>query len=191
MTIYAYTPPAIRQAINAGIKCLEHGHLIDEATAVLLAEKGLWWSLQPLTYDAEVFARMSPVSQRKALEVFAGTEIAYGLAKKYKIKTAFGADILFDAGAAGRQGSYLAKMVRWYSPGEALKMATADNGELMALCGYINPYPGRLGVVEVGAFADLLIVNGNPLGNIELVADPSRNFKLIMKDGIIYKIDLS
>ena len=191
VTMHAYTPPAIRQAINAGIKCLEHGHLIDEATAVLLAEKGLWWSLQPLTYDAEVFARMSPVSQRKALEVFAGTEIAYGLAKKYKIKTAFGADILFDAGAASRQGSYLAKMVRWYSPGEALKMATADNGELMTLCGYINPYPGRLGVVEMGALADILLVDGNPLENIDLVADPSRNFKLIMKDGIVYKNELS
>ena len=190
VTVHAYTPPAIRQSINAGIKCLEHGHLIDEPTAALLAEKGLWWSLQPLTYDAEVFARMSPVSQRKALEVFAGTEIAYALAKKYKIKTAFGADVLFDAGAASRQGSYLAKMVRWYSPGEALKMATADNGELMALCGYINPYPGKLGVVEVGAFADLLLVNGNPLENIDLVSDPSKNFKLIMKDGIIYKNDL-
>ena len=71
-----------------------------------------------------------------------------------------------------------------------MKMATADNGELMALCGYINPYPGKLGVVEVGAFADLLLVNGNPLENIDLVADPSKNFKLIMKDGIIYKNDL-
>ena len=69
-------------------------------------------------------------------------------------------------------------------------MATADNGELMALCGYVKPYPGKLGVVEVGAFADLLLVNGNPLENIDLVSDPSKNFKLIMKDGIIYKNDL-
>lgn len=99
---------------------------------------------------------MTPVSQRKALEVFAGTENAYKLAKKYDIKTAFGADILFDAGAASRQGAYLAKMTRWYTPAEALKMATADNGELMALSGFINPYPGKLGVVEAGALADLL-----------------------------------
>jgi imidazolonepropionase-like amidohydrolase len=157
----------------------------------LLADEGIWWSLQPLTYDADVFARMSPVSQKKALEVFAGTENAYKLAKKYKVKTAWGADILGDAGAASRQGQYLAMMVRWYTPAEALKMATADNGELMALSGYINPYPGKLGVVEAGALADLLLVDGNPLDDINLVANPDKNFVVIMKDGRIYKDTLS
>ena len=121
------------------------------------------------------------------MEVWAGTENAYLLAKKYKIKTAFGTDILFDAGAASRQGAYLAKMVRWYTPAEALKMVTADNGELMALSGFINPYPGKLGVVEEGALADLLLVDGDPLENIKLVEDPGKNFLVIMKDGKIYK----
>jgi imidazolonepropionase-like amidohydrolase len=191
VAVHAYTPATIRQAIAAGVKCIEHGHLIDEPTAKLLADKGIWWSLQPLTYDADVFARMSPVSQKKALEVFAGTENAYKLAKKYKIKTAWGADILGDAGAARRQGQYLAMMVRWYSPADALKMATADNGELMALSGYINPYPGKLGVVEVGALADLLLVDGNPLDDISLIANPDKNFVVIMKDGRIYKSTLT
>jgi imidazolonepropionase-like amidohydrolase len=187
VTVHAYTPPAIQQAVAAGVKCIEHGQLIDEPTAKLLADKGIWWSLQPLTYDADVFARMSPVSQKKALQVWAGTENAYKLAKKYNIKTAFGTDILFDPDAANRQGAYLAKMVRWYTPAEALKMATADNGQLMALSGFINPYPGKLGVVEEGALADLLLVDGNPLDNIELVADPDKNFLVIMKNGAIYK----
>ncbi len=191
VAVHAYTPRAIRQAVAAGVKCIEHGQLIDEPTAKLLAEKGIWWSLQPLTYDADVFARMTPVSQRKALEVFAGTENAYKLAKKYNIKTAFGTDILFNVGAASRQGTYLAKMVRWYTPAEALKMATADNGELMALSGFINPYPGKLGVVEAGALADLLLVDGNPLENIQLVADPDKTFLVIMKDGTVYKNTLS
>jgi imidazolonepropionase-like amidohydrolase len=153
----------------------------------LLADKGIWWSLQPLTRDEAVFARMDPVSQRKALAVWAGTENAYKLAKKYKVKTAFGADILFDAVAASRQGAELTKLVRWYTPAEALKMATADNGELMALSGFINPYPGKLGVVEEGALADLLLVDGNPLENIKLIEDPDKNFPVIMKDGRIYK----
>src|ERR1700737_2373576 len=187
VTVHAYTPPAIQQAVAAGAKCIEHGHLIDEPTAKLLADKGIWWSLQPLTYDADVFARMSPVSQKKALQVWAGTENAHKLAKKYNIKTAFGTDILFDPDAASRQGAYLAKMVRWYTPAEALKMAPADKGQLMDLSGFINPYPGKLGVVEEGALADLLVVDGNPLENIKLVEDPGENFVVIMKDGTIYK----
>ena len=73
--------------------------------------------------------------------VRAGTDNAYKLAKKYNIKTAFGSDILFDARLVNRQGAILAKLVRWYTPPEVLKMATGDNGELMALTGFINPYP--------------------------------------------------
>jgi imidazolonepropionase-like amidohydrolase len=189
VTVHAYTPRAIRQAVAAGVKCIEHGQLIDEPTAQLLAEKGIWWSLQPfLDLEEESLAvNLSPVSHQKAMEVFAGTDNAYKLAKKYKIKTAFGTDLLFDARAASRQGVQLAKLVRWYTPAEALKMATADNGELMALSGFINPYPGKLGVVEEGALADLLLVDGNPLENLKLVADPDKNFLIIMKDGIIYK----
>jgi imidazolonepropionase-like amidohydrolase len=187
VTAHAYTPPAIRQAVAAGVKCIEHGHLIDEPTAKLLADKGIWWSLQPFTYDPARLALMSPVSQKKALEMWAGTENAYRLAKKYKIKTAFGTDIMFDPEASSRQGSYITKLLRWYTPAEALKMATADNGELMALSGFINPYPGKLGVVEEGALADLLLVDGNPLENIKLVEDPGKNFLVIMKDGRIYK----
>src|SRR6185369_9779993 len=184
VTIHAYTPRAIRQAVAAGVKCIEHGQLIDEPTARLLAEKDIWWSLQPLLDDEDVPA-LSPESRKKASVVFAGTDYAYELAKKYKIKTAFGSDVLFSARIASRQGAILAKMVRWYTPAEALKMATADNGQLMALSGFINPYPGKLGAVEEGALADLLLVDGNPLENIKLVEDPDKNFVVIMKDGKI------
>jgi imidazolonepropionase-like amidohydrolase len=191
VTAHAYTPAAVQRAIRAGVKVIEHGQLVDEPTVRMMAENDIWWSLQPLTYDEEVFARMPPVSQTKALQVFAGTDNAYRLARKHNVKTAFGTDILFDAGAASRQGSYLAQMVRWYTPAEALEMATADNGELMALSGFINPYPGRLGVVEEGALADLLLVDGDPLQDITLVEDPDNNFLVIMKDGSIYKDTLS
>ena len=187
VTVHAYTPRAIRQALAAGVKCIEHGQLIDEPTAKLLADNGIWWSLQPLLDDEDAPPLVNPVSQQKALEVFAGTDNAYKLAKKYNVKTAFGTDILFDARLTTRQGAILAKMVRWYTPAETLKMATADNGALMALSGFINPYPGKLGVVEEGAIADLLLVDGNPLENIKLVADPDKNFLVIMKGGAIYK----
>jgi imidazolonepropionase-like amidohydrolase len=187
VTVHAYIPRAIRQAVAAGVKCIEHGHLIDEPTARLLADKGIWWSLQPFLNDRDASPLVNPASQKKMLEVFAGTDNAYKLAKKYKIKTAFGTDILFDAKIASRQGARLAAMTRWYTPAEALKMATGDNGELLALSGLVNPYSGKLGVIEQGALADLVLVDGNPLEDIKLIEDPDKNFVVIMKDGKIYK----
>jgi imidazolonepropionase-like amidohydrolase len=186
VTVHAYMPRAIRQAVAAGVKCIEHGHLIDEPTAQLLADKSIWWSLQPFLDDEDV-PTLSPESRSKALQVFAGTDNAYRLAKKYGVRTAFGTDVLFDARIASRQGAILAKMVRWYTPAQALKMVTGDNGELMALSGFINPYPGKLGLIEEGALADLLLVDGNPLEDFKLVEDPDKNFVVIMKDGVIYK----
>jgi len=78
-------------------------------------------------------------------------------------------------------------MKRWFTPHEILKMATSTNAELVKLCGPRDPYPGKLGVVEEGALADLILVDGNPLENIDLVVDPDSNFKVIMKDGQVYK----
>ena len=187
VTAHAYTPRAIRIAVAAGVKCIEHGQLIDEPTAKLLAEKGIWWSLQPFLDDEDANPLTTPLMKERGMQVFAGTDNAYKLAKKYKIKTAWGSDILFDARLATRQGAILAKLTRWYTPSEVLKMGTADNAELLALSGPRNPYPGKLGVVEEGALADLLLVDGNPVENIKLIEDPARNFLVIMKDGKIFK----
>jgi imidazolonepropionase-like amidohydrolase len=188
VTVHAYTPTAMQAAIQAGVKCIEHGQLADEATAKLMAEKGIWWSLQPFLDDEDAipFPEGSD-SRKKQLTMVQGTDNAYALAKKYKIKTAFGTDCLFDPKLAARQGAQLAKMVRWYTTFEVLRMATSNNAELLALSGPRNPYPLKLGVIEEGAYADLILVDGNPLENIQLVADPDKKFLLIMKDGIIYK----
>ena len=187
VTVHAYTPRAVRQAIEAGVRCIDHGQLLDDATAKLMAEKGVWWSLQPFTDDRPSPYPEGSANRAKQLQMFGGTDAAYALAKKHNIRTAWGTDILFDAEVAATQGSSLAKMVRWYTPAEALKMATSDNAELLALSGPRSPYPGRLGVVREGALADLLLVDGDPLANIRLIEDPARNFVVIMKDGKVYK----
>jgi len=188
---HAYTSASIQRSIRAGVKCIEHGHLMDEATAQLIAEKGIWLSTQPfLDATGDVAATLGPAEQAKKAMVVAGTDNVYKLAKKYKIKTAFGTDILFSPTEATRQGQWLANLKRWYTPAEALKMATHDNAELLALTGLRNPYPGKLGVVEEGAIADLLLVEGDPTTNLDLIADPLNNFKIIMKDGKIYKNSL-
>ena len=188
---HAFTPAAIRGAIAAGVTCIEHGMLMDEATAQLIAEKGIWLSLQPLPEDLRLGFPVGSVQRAKAEEVWPGIATSYELAKKYKIKTAWGTDVLFSRALAQQQGAILASLVRWYTPAEALVMATGTNAELLALSGKRNPYPGKLGVIEEGALADLLLVDGNPLDNIELVADPANNFMIIMKDGEIYKNTLT
>ena len=76
---------------------------------------------------------------------------------------------------------------KWFSPYEILVQGTSRGGGLIALSGPRNPYPGKLGVIEEGAYADLLLVDGNPLENIDLIGDPEKNFVIIMKDGQIYK----
>jgi imidazolonepropionase-like amidohydrolase len=184
---HAFTPVAIRRSIAAGVKCIEHGMLMDEATAQLMAEKGIWLSMQPLPEDLRLGFPVGSVQRAKADEVWPGIARTYELAKKYKIKTAWGTDVLFSAALARQQGAILASLTRWYTPAEALIMATSTNAELLALSGKRNPYPGKLGVVEQGALADLLLVEGNPLENINLIADPAKNFVVIMKDGAIYK----
>ena len=186
VTVHAYTPIAIQRAIAAGVKVIEHGHLMDEATAKLMAEKGIWLSFQPFTDDG--FAPpMAPANMLRLRQVWTGTEQTIALAKKYKIKMAFGTDILFSAAGATRQGAELVKMHKWYSAPELLRMATGTNADLLKLSGPRDPYPGKLGVVEEGALADLLLVNGDPLTNIKLIEDPAKNFMVIMKDGKIFK----
>jgi len=186
--IHANTDAAIRMWIDAGAKSVEHGFFIEEETAKLMAEKGVWWCMQPMdAHGEDAFKFESPISTAKYEQALAGMDQVVALAKKYKVKTAFGTDLLFDPALAEKQGKFLAKMKKWYTPYETLKMATHDNAQLLKMSGPRDPYPGELGVVKEGALADLILVNGNPLENLDLVADPDKNFALIMKDGKIYK----
>lgn len=184
---HAFTPAAIRRSIAAGVKCIEHATLMDDATAKLLAEKDIWVSMQPLPEALRLGFPEGSVQRAKADEIWPGIARSYDLAKKYKLKTAWGTDVLFSRALAQQQGAILASLTRWYTPAEALIMATSTNAELLSMSGKRNPYPGQLGVVESGALADLLLVEGNPLENISIVADPSKNFLVIMKDGQIFK----
>jgi len=188
VTVHAFTPDSIRQAIEAGVQCIEHGHLLDEAILEVMAEKGVWLSMQPILDDEDAIPFPEGSENRKKfVQVTNGTDNVYRLAKKLKLKTAWGTDTLFDPELAKKQGKLVAKMQRWYAPHEILKMVTHDNAQLLKLSGPRDPYPGQLGVIEKGAYADLILVDGNPLENIDLVADAEKNFVVIMKDGKIYK----
>ena len=189
---HIFTDEATQTAIRAGIKSIEHGFLMSEETLEMMKENDVWLSLQPLLNDEDALKFDNPYSQKKFEMVTDGTDRTYKAAKKIGVKVAFGTDMLFDPAAAEKQGKMLSKLSRWYTPYEALKMATSTNAELVKMCGPRNPYPlGPLGVIEEGAYADMIIVDGNPLENIDLVADADKNFVLIMKDGKIYKNTLN
>lgn len=190
VTAHAFTSRAVRTSIEAGVKVIEHGFLMDEETAQLIAESGTWLSLQPLPEALRLGFPEGSVQREGADAVFPGISHTYELAKKYHIKTAWGTDVLFSQALAQQQGAILASLIRWYTPAEALIMATGTNAELLALSGPRNPYPGKLGVVEPGAYADLLLVEGDPLQDLELVANPD-NFVVIMKGGKVYKNTLA
>ena len=185
VAVHAYTPQAIQTSIEAGVRVIEHGHLMDAETAQMIADNDVWLGIQP--FHELLGAGLQPESSEKFQAVLLGTNRAYTLAKQYDIKMAFGTDILFSSLLAQAQGATLVQLERWFTPAEALQMATATNGELLLLTGNRNPYPGTLGVVSEGAYADLLLVDGNPLENLSLIADPETNMLVIMKDGVVYK----
>jgi imidazolonepropionase-like amidohydrolase len=186
VTVHAYTSRAVRISIEAGVKAIEHGQLIDEDTARLMAEKGIWWSLQPFL-DNELANPQKGPNRAKQLMVAAGTDRAYELARKHQVKVAFGTDILFSGDNGELQNARLASLERWYSPGEVLQIATGNNGALLELSGERNPYGKPIGVIAEGALADILLVDGDPTTDLSLIKDPARNFVVIMKDGRIYK----
>jgi imidazolonepropionase-like amidohydrolase len=186
VTVHAYTPRAVRNAVEAGVKCIEHGQLIDEDTAKLMAKRGVWWSLQPFLMDEDSNPKEGE-AKLKQQRVAEGTANAFTLAKKHGIKVAFGTDILFNRKGVARHAARLAKLARWYAPGEVLRIATGNNGELLALSGERSNYRGRLGVIDEGAFADLLLVEGDPTSDISIIENPDKNFVLIVKGGKIVK----
>lgn len=185
---HLFTDEAIQLSIKAGVKSVEHGFLMSRETMEMMRDHDVWLSIQPLLDDEDGFSFNDPFSQAKWIAVTNGTDAAYKTAKEVGVKVAFGTDILFDPALAERQGAFLAKLQRWYTPYEVLKMATSTNAELLALSGPRHPYQeGPLGVIQDGAYADLILVDGNPLEDIDLVANPEENFDLIMKNGVIYK----
>jgi imidazolonepropionase-like amidohydrolase len=188
VAVHINTKDAMKMWIKAGAKSMEHGFFMDDEVAKLMAENGVWWSMEPMELEGPIALHFeSPISTAKYNDIVGSLESAIASAKKYNVKTAFGTDILFDPELPAKHGMFLARMATWYTPYEALKMATSTNAELLKLCGARDPYPGELGVVKEGALADLLLVDGNPLKNLDLVIDPDKNFVVIMKDGKIYK----
>lgn len=184
VTVHAYHPRSVRRAIEAGVKCIEHGQLLDEPTLQLMAERGVWLSAQMLSPNVDSM----PASRRdKRVPVLDGQQWLWPTAKRLGLKLGWGTDFLFDPHLTREQSAYLLRLTPWFTPAEILKLVTHDNAQLLTLSGLRSPYAGKLGVVEPGALADLLLVNGNPLQKLELLADPANSLALILKGGRVEK----
>ena len=191
VTVHGYTSRAINIAIDAGVKVIEHGQLLDEGTVKRMADEGIWLSFQPFTECEE--PNLNAAQNAKQAIVCQGTGQIYEWMKRMpKLKVTHGTDTFLNP-TSGLTGAtkQMERLEKWFTPYEILKMSTSNTGELLKLSGPRNPYQdGDLGVVSEGAYADLLLVDGNPLEDLGTVTDPA-NLLVIMKDGKLYKNTLS
>lgn len=185
--VHTYTAEGVKRAVAAGVKSIEHGQLADEDAVKRMADAGTWWSIQPFLADEDANTYTSPQQRADQKMIAEGTVRAIELGRKHKVSMALGTDILFSPKGTATQGRQLTKFARWLGNAGVLQLLTSGNADLCALSGKRNPYPGKFGRIEAGAFADILVVDGNPLEKIELIAEPEKTMKLIMKDGRIHK----
>ncbi|MBU3670985.1 MAG: amidohydrolase family protein [Sinobacteraceae bacterium] len=187
VAVHAYTPESIRRSVEAGVRSIEHAHLIDEPTMKLIAQRGVFVSPQAYLFSGNAF----PMTGRAAV-MPSGLDRMMQLAKKYEAKIAFGTDVFGGPRMYALQSKEFTARLRWFDPLTILRQATSVNGELLALSGPRNPYAGAaLGVLEPGAWGDLLVVEGNPLVDIGLLEDPDKNLRVIVKGGVVYKNTLA
>ena len=187
VAIHSYNDMGTQLGLEAGAMSVEHANLLSESTMKMIAEKGAFLSTQTGVYLQPAPAGWTEDQKAKQKAAADGLDSLFTLAKKYKVKIALGTDLVGSMKAKELQAFELTNRLKWFTPAEILKQATVNNAELLSWSGPRNPYPGKLGVIEEGALADLLLVDGNPLENLKLFNEPEKNLLVIMKDGKIYK----
>ncbi len=179
---HAYTPEAIARCVRYGVRSIEHANLIDEATAALCAEHGAFVVPTLVTYESMsrfgAEQGLPKVSLDKLQEVAEAGLGSLEILKRAGVKMGLGTDLLGEMHA--HQSRELSLRADVLSPAEILASATSINGELLQR-------PGELGVVRPGAYADLLVVDGDPLSDINLLEHQGRNLLAIMKGGAFVK----
>jgi imidazolonepropionase-like amidohydrolase len=191
VAIHAYNSESVQRAIRAGVKDCVHGHLIDEETVKMMAESGMWLSGMSKPPGLMEIPWFTEENKRKGRIMLEGYDKVFPLAKKYGVKMAFGTDAAGSPEMMEMQLLEFEARSQFFTPVEMLRQATSNAGELLALANSRNPYrDATLGVVEEGAWADLLIYAKNPLDDIGVVVGYQENLKVVMKNGVIYKNEL-
>ncbi|HJU28844.1 MAG TPA: amidohydrolase family protein [Candidatus Binataceae bacterium] len=183
---HAYTDEAIRRALAAGVRSIEHGNFASEETVAMIAREGAYLdptfiSLVQRIESADQNGLSPEIVENLKATVAKGKQV-YGWAKRHGVPIAFGAD-LWGPDARKSQLREFGMRADLDEPSNILRSATSVNAELLMR-------KGELGTIARGACADLLIVEGDPLRDVSVMTDPRRNLKLVMKDGVIYKNEL-
>ena len=179
---HAYTARAIARAVRCGVRTIEHGNLVDAEAARVMADHGAIAVPTLTTYEAlategaslgfppESVAKIEAVrgDGLRSLEIFAAAGV----------RMAFGTDLLGESQRL--QSEEFALRARVLGAAEAIRAATIHAAHVLQM-------DGRLGVIAAGATADLLLVDGNPLDNIDLLRGQGEHLRMIVKDGQIHK----
>jgi imidazolonepropionase-like amidohydrolase len=179
---HAYTPQAITRAAKAGVRTIEHGNLIDDASAKLMAEKDMFLVANLITYfemkkHAAEYGMNSDMLAKNDL-VIEGAMKSLEICKRHAIPVAYGTDLLGQLQVA--QSDEFLLRARVLSPADIIRSATTIGARVVRM-------EGKLGCLKAGAFADLLVVDGNPLKDLALLGDQGKHLSLIMKAGHLYK----
>jgi len=189
---HAYTSESINRVLDAGGRCIEHGFLANEKTIKRMKKLGAVMSLQPYAAvevfrEPEKLAGFNAENIRKARQVRDGADNMLRLVAKHKVDTFAGAD-LWQEGIITKTPEDMVLRKRWFDDVEILRQNTSYAAKWLAKSGTKNPYrEGPLGVIQEGAYADILLVDGNPVDDVTVMADWKNNIKVIIKDGEIYK----
>lgn len=187
VTAHVYNNAGVKRAVENGVKCIEHGNLLDETGLKLMKEHGTWLSPQVIVYTYHPHGYTDD-QKAKHDQAFDGIDNMFKAAKKIGFDNiVFGSDLITSLEELSQINKEFELRTQWFSPVEILNQATSKAAELLKLSGERNPYPGKIGVIEEGAYADLLLINGNPLDDITILQDAENTLALIMKDGKIHK----
>jgi len=183
---HCHPSSAIRRSVEFGVRCIEHGTLIDDETARFVADRGAY--IVPTMVIIFVLVELGkqlgfpPQSQKKAEEAYAAALTGMERMRKAGVKVGFGTDLLGKSYVQQCREFTIRREV--FSPVEILRQCTSMNAEILQMS-------GQIGCVKPGAHADLLVVDGDPLADISLLAADGQKLSLILRGGEIVKNQLS
>ena len=188
---HVYNSDGIRRAVENGVKSIEHANLVDRETLQLMKDNDVWLSPQVTVYTF-IPPGFNEGQAAKHRQAFSGIDQLFTTAKEIGFENiVFGSDIISSPDQIETMLGEFEQRTKWFSNVEILRQATSKGGTLLGMSGVLNPYPGKLGVIEEGAHADLLLLDGNPLEDISVIVNYSENMDFIMKAGEIYKNTLN